>query len=112
LRPGAGVLATADAVLDPGAAVMTQFQDGDVLAGMGSLAATDQPRTLRPRRRGREIELRHPGAVSIGAITVDRLQPRRFGHFEDRCADRVVEPIADRETDPPASRQSAVNACV
>lgn len=47
-----------------------------------------------------------------GAITVDRLQPRRFGHFEDRCADRVVEPIADRETDPPASRQSAVNACV
>ena len=119
----AGVLAGADAVLDPGAAAVAQLQDGDVVAvlvgdkarvpvavlvedlklraGVRALAAADQPGALRPRGQVDPIgQLRDPGAVTILTGTVDRLYPRRFGNPEDRLADRFGQLIADREPDP------------
>ncbi len=108
----AGVLASADAVLDAGSAAVTQLQLGDVLAvlvgekarvpvavlvedlkpsaGVRALAAADQPGSLGPRRQIDAVgQLGDPGAVPVLSAGVDRLLPRRFRDLEDRRADRL-----------------------
>ena len=85
----AGVLAGADAVLDAGAAAVTQLQDGDVVAvlvgeearvpvavlvedrelraGVRTLAAADQPGALGPRGQIEPVgQLGDPRAVAVG----------------------------------------------
>ena len=97
----AGVLAGADAVLDPGAAAVTQFQRGDVVlvlvgekarvpvaalvedrelrAGVWTLAPDDQPGALGPGGQVHAVgQLADPGAVPLGAACVDRLHPHGF----------------------------------
>src|SRR3954447_24840615 len=118
-----GVLAGADAVLDAGAAAVAQLQGGDVGSGLvgekagvpvavlvedlklrarvRALAATDQPRALRPARQLQAVgQLGYPGSLAGLAVRVDRLKPRALGQLEDRLADAVVELVADREADP------------
>ena len=126
----AGVLAGADAVLDPRAAAVAQLQRGDVLAvlvgeeagvpvavfvedrewraGMRPLAPDDQPGSLGPGGQVQTVgQLRDARAVPSFPIAVDRLLPRGFRDLEDRGADRFAELVADREADleRPSSRR-------
>ena len=118
-----GLLGDADRVLDAGPAAVAQLQGGDVLialvgdeggvavaglavedrelgAGMGTLAADDQPRALGPAREVDAIaQLRDLGALALGAIAVDRALPGRFGQLADRLAHPLVDLVADREAD-------------
>ena len=96
-----------DAVLDPGAAAVTQLELGDVAgvlvgekarvavavlvkdlklrAGVRTLAAADQPRTLGPCRQVDPVsQLSDPRAVAIGTASVERLHPHRFRDLKDR----------------------------
>ena len=107
----AGVLATTDAVLDARAAAVTQLEPSDVVAvlvgeearvavavlvedrelraGVGPLAAADQPGALGPRRQVDPVaELGDPRAVTVAAVTIDRLHPHRFRDL--RIAARTV----------------------
>ena len=119
----AGVLAGADAVLDPCVAAVAQLQGGDVVvvlvgeeacvpvavlvedrelrAGVRPFAAADQPRSRGPGGQVEAVgQLRDPGAVAVLAFCVDRLQPLGFRDLEDRGADRLGQLVADREADP------------
>jgi hypothetical protein len=118
----AGLLGAADRVLAAGAAAVAQLQGGDVGvvlvgdeggmavplgvedfelgAGVGTLAADDQPGALRP---GGEVDviaqLDDPGTIATRAVGFNRALPCRFGRGEDRLADPCIDLVADREAD-------------
>ena len=55
-------------------------EDRELGAGMGALAAADQPRALGPARELDAIgQLSDLGALALGSIAVDRALPGRFG---------------------------------
>jgi len=119
-----GLLADPDRVLDASPAVVAKLEGGDVGvvlvgaeggvavaglavedrelgAGMGSLAADDQPCALGPAG---EVELVGQlcalGALAHVAVAIDRAPPARFGQLRDRPAHPLVDLVANREVDP------------
>ena len=66
-------------------AVAVFVEDRELRAGVGPLAAADQPGARGPRRQvDRVAELGDPRAVTVAAVTNDRLHPHRFRDLEDR----------------------------
>gem|GEM_PF-4537583 len=76
-------------------------EDRELGAGMGSLAADDQPCALGPAG---EVELVGQlcalGALAHVAVAIDRAPPARFGQLRDRPAHPLVDLVANREVDP------------
>jgi hypothetical protein len=72
--------------------------EGELSAGVGPLAATDQPGGGRPFV---ELDVRRqlgdPGAVARLPVAVDCRYPRALGQIEDRGARRDVDGVAERE---------------
>src|SRR3954452_1034645 len=72
----------------------------ELRARVQALTPADQPRAVRPHGQVHSFgQLGDPRALTVAAVSVDRLHPRRLWEFEDRLADGVVELIADREAD-------------
>jgi hypothetical protein len=73
-------------------------EDRELGAGMGPLAANDEPGSLGP---GRKIDvlaqLCDLGTVSLLIVTVDRLLPSRLCQCAERPAHPLVHFVADRE---------------
>jgi len=112
--PHPGVLAVADAVLDPCAFAIAHLQPGDISvglvgdeagvpvavlvedrelrAGVRPFATGDQPSALRPRRQVQTVgELSNPRPVPKLAVAVNRPNPLGFLSFEDLLADRLID---------------------
>jgi hypothetical protein len=69
-------------------------------AWVGALAADDQAGRLGPARQlDVRRQLRHPGALALLALSVDRRSPSGLGQGEDRLAHRLGQLVADREAD-------------
>ena len=79
-------------------AVAVVVGEAQLRAGVRPLAPHDQPNALAPGRQVDPLgDLRHLAVVALGAVRVQRRDPRVLEDLEDRLADRLGQLVADRE---------------
>jgi len=80
-------------------AVAAGVREGELRPRVGTLAAAEGARALRP---GRKVEgkLGHPGALALAAGAVERREPSLLGYGQAGRAHALREVIAHREGEP------------